>query len=375
MTNRERFLAVMRYEPYDRLPLVHFGFWTETLEKWVAEGHITEQERIAMTDGSETERAVCNRLGFDFNYFTMMWHKNGFTPLDPVFERKIIGTTPDGFQKVQNEVGVIELHRGNAGSIPAEIGHILEDRESWEKEFLPRLTFRADRITEQLIETYRNRDMTQPMGIYCGSMFGNVRDFMGLEGASYLYVDDEELFAEIITTLAEMWRKCLTHLLEGGAKPDFGHYWEDICCKSGPLISPAVFEKYCVPEYQRTNELLKKFGIDIISVDCDGCIDTLVPLWIKGGVNTMFPIEVGTWGGNLALWRGKYGKQLRGVGGMIKYVFEQDYAAVDKEIERLRPLVELGGYIPCPDHRITPQAKWENIQYYCDRMRKVFGKM
>jgi len=40
---------------------------------------------------------------------------------------------------------------------------------------------------------------------------------------------------------------------------------------------------------------------------------------------------------------------------------------------RLKPLVALGGYIPCPDHRIAPDAKFENVRYYCDRMRKVFG--
>jgi len=35
--------------------------------------------------------------------------------------------------------------------------------------------------------------------------------------------------------------------------------------------------------------------------------------------------------------------------------------------------VELGGFIPCPDHRIAPDAVFENVQYYCDRFRKVFG--
>ena len=46
--------------------------------------------------------------------------------------------------------------------------------------------------------------------------------------------------------------------------------------------------------------------------------------------------------------------------------------AVDKELERLKPLIELGGYIPCPDHRLPPEAKWENVQYYCEQFRKMF---
>ena len=43
------------------------------------------------------------------------------------------------------------------------------------------------------------------------------------------------------------------------------------------------------------------------------------------------------------------------------------------EVERLKPLVELGGYIPCPDHRIAPDAKWDLVRYYCDRMRAEFS--
>ncbi len=37
MTNRERAKAVLRYQEYDRLPVVHFGYWGETLQKWAAE--------------------------------------------------------------------------------------------------------------------------------------------------------------------------------------------------------------------------------------------------------------------------------------------------------------------------------------------------
>jgi uroporphyrinogen decarboxylase len=58
---------------------------------------------------------------------------------------------------------------------------------------------------------------------------------------------------------------------------------------------------------------------------------------------------------------------------MDKRVFARDYAAVDREVERLRRLVDLGGFLPCPDHRIAGDARWENVQYYCERMRRVFG--
>ena len=57
---------------------------------------------------------------------------------------------------------------------------------------------------------------------------------------------------------------------------------------------------------------------------------------------------------------------------MNKNVFSRDRAAVDAEIERLKGLVALGGYIPCPDHRIAPDAKWDLVRYYSDRARRAF---
>jgi uroporphyrinogen decarboxylase len=104
------------------------------------------------------------------------------------------------------------------------------------------------------------------------------------------------------------------------------------------------------------------------------CLNEALTLETCNGVNTMFPIEVGTWGSSIAPWRAKYGRGLRGVGGMNKTVLARDRAAVDAEVERLKPLVALGGYIPCPDHRIAPDAKWDLVRYYGDRMRAVFGK-
>ena len=192
-----------------------------------------------------------------------------------------------------------------------------------------------------------------------------------MEQLSYLYADDEELYVEIIDTIAGLAYRCAERVLETGAKFDYAHFWEDICFKNGPLVSPYVFEDYVAPHYKKITDLLKKSGIDIVSVDCDGWIDRLVPIWLQNGVNTMFPIEVGTWNASIAPWREQYGKELRGVGGMNKTVFAYDYQAIDAEIERLKPLIELGGYIPCPDHRIAPDAKFENVQYYCDKMQNL----
>jgi len=376
MNNRERVKAVMQYEPYDRMPVVHFGYWDELLEKWAAEGYLKESDIEGVADGNAQEQAVSKKLGFDFNWMTIASDKT--TPLSsiyPQFERRVLGELPDGRVKAVNEYGVIQIEKPGITSIPIEADHLLKDRRSWEEYIKPRLLFSQDRIDWEYLQAEAERDAERqdPLGVFCGSLFGEIRNLMGLEGVSCLYVDDPELYDEIIETVGELQFQVTKALLSTGITFDFAHFWEDICCRNGPLISPRVFEEKVGPRYKRITDLLHEHGITIVSVDCDGYIDFLIPGWIHNGVNTMFPIEVGTWEASIEPWRQTYGKELRGVGGMNKHVFEEDYRAVDKEIERLKPLVELGGFIPCPDHRIPISARWENIQYYCDRMRETFS--
>lgn len=385
MTNRERVKAILHYQKYDRMPVVHFGYWNETLVKWANEGHISMEMAKSWGDGNPTDAELDKLLGWDFDW-SCNYHPH--VNLRPGFERKVIRELPDGSRHELNGEGVVELVVTGAVSIRSEIEHILKDRASWEREYLPRLQWTEARVTDSHVRAndrwlkwneggkdfLKANQRDYPMGIHCGSLYGTFRNFIGVEGSSYLFMDDEVLYREILAHMADLcYRGVESTLKEVGGVFDFGHFWEDICFKNGPLVAPSVFEEIVGPHYKRITDLLKRYGIDIVSLDCDGCIDALVPTWLSNGVNTMFPIEVGTWNASVEPWRKQYGKELRGVGGMNKVVFAHDRAAIDQEVERLRRLVDLGGYIPCPDHRIAPDGKWDLVQYYCDRMHAVFG--
>ena len=369
MTHRERFNRIMNYQPYDRMPILHFGYWAETLQKWRDEGHFTNEEMQDIYDGSSAEKLISAKLGFDYNYFTCFHTADN---LLPAFDWKVLEVLPDGIRKIRNNDGVIVIEKDGATSIPAEIDHLLKDRASWEEHYKPRLQFDQRRIDYFALDKLKSDGWDSPMGLHCGSLFGCIRNWLGIVGMSYLLMDDEELLTEIIDTTGELVYRLTESVLKTGIQFDFGHIWEDICFKNGPLVNPNVIREKVGPHYKRLSVLLNRHGINIVSLDCDGCIDALVPVWMDNGVNTMFPIEVGTWRASIAPWREKYGKSLRGVGGMDKVVFSRDYAAIEAEIERLKPLVEMGGFIPCPDHRLAPDAKWENIQYYCEKMRMTF---
>lgn len=376
MTHRECALNILQYRNYDHMPVLHFGFWGETLQKWQAEGHITEAMR-------HDPRQVAEKLGMDFN-----WGEFTKPPVGPVpaFEPKVVEELPDGSRKVLNWCGVVIIQKpGISASIPMEVDRLFKGRSSWEEHYKWRYAItdqkiaatvvRVDGVAKPLLagglELLRAGASKTPTGIFCGSLIGHIRDFVGVEELAYLMVDDELLLDEMIATMAENSYAAVEKVLATGARFDYAHFWEDICFKNGPLVIPDVFEEKVGPHYKRITDLLTQYGIDIVSLDCDGMIDSLIPTWFKNGVNTMFPIEVGTWNASIAPWRKQYGKSLRGVGGMNKTVFARDRAAIDAEIERLRPLIALGGYIPCPDHRLAPDAKWDLVKYYCERLRDL----
>ncbi|MDQ1300896.1 MAG: hypothetical protein QG637_817 [Chloroflexota bacterium] len=398
MNNRERAMAILNYQSYDRLPVVHFGFWNETLAKWADEGHITAEQARAWGDGNAADYEIGSKLGFDLNWYRVF---GVYTNLLPPFEHKVLEVMEDGTRKEVNGDGVVILQKDDATGIPTEIDHLFKGRKEWDELFKPRMLPDEKRIQRpepvigdlqrsdqagdarrarfrkhirEIIDEVQRPDRDRPLGLMCGSLYGRIRDIVGMINLSYLQADDPVLFDEMIGTFADLCFWATERALETyGNNWDFGHFWEDICFRSGPLVSPRVFKQKVGPQYRRITDLLHSHGINIVSLDCDGKIDALIPTWLENGVNTMFPIEVGTWHASIAPWREKYGPELRGIGGMDKKVFAFDYAAVEAEVERLKALVDLGGFIPCPDHRIAPDAKWENVQYYCETMRKTFG--
>jgi len=370
MTNRERAMAILHYEKPDRMPAVHFGYWGELLREWAQQGKIPAELAQGNYDGSEKDKELDRLIGWDFNWFRTAGSHCG---LMPGFEHKVLEVLPDGTQRIQNGNGLIEKIKPGIVSIPSEDDYLLKDREAFETLYRPKMQFSPNRVNVEYFRHFNEtRPMDVPVGLNLGSVLGQIRDMTSVVGMSYLiYDEDEELFGDIVDTYAEMQYQCAKTILETGAKFDFAHFWEDICFKNGPLISPELFDKYCAKHYKKRCDLCHEYGIDIISLDCDGVTEKLLPTWFENGVNTMFPIEVGVWGDQFEPARNKFGKGMLGVGGMDKTALREDKAAVDREIERMKRLAAMGGFIPCPDHRLMPGTKFELVQYYAEEIKKI----
>ena len=370
MNNRERAMRVLHYEPVDRLPAVHFGYWAELLTEWADLGKIPRELAVDNGDGSEKDQALDRLIGWDFNWSHTVGPVSG---LSPAFESKVLEVLPDGSRRVLSPSGIIERHKPGVTSIPSEDDYLLKDRKAFEELFLPKMRFTPDRVDkEYFLHFNETRPKDVPVGLFLGSVLGSIRDMTSVLGMSLLlYDEDETLFADVVDAYAEMQYQCAEAVLETGAKFDFAHLWEDICFKNGPLISPELFRELTAKHYKKRCDLCHRYGIDVISLDCDGVTEKLLPIWFENGVNTMFPIEVGVWGDQFEPARKKFGPGMLGVGGMDKTALRRDREAVDREIERMKRLASLGGFIPCPDHRLMPGTKFELVQYYAEEIKKI----
>jgi uroporphyrinogen decarboxylase len=368
MNDRERFVATMHYQPRDRVPICDFGFWAETIPTWHGQGLPPEVQYVHY---NATHTDV---------FFGMDRYGGGPSAnvgLCPDFGWKTLEDRGD-HELVQQGDGVVVLRKKFMGSIPHHHSHTLVDRASWKQHYLPKLdpstAARYPKDWAVALAEWNNPQRAYPATCWGGSLYGWLRDWMGMENLSLVVYDDPAFFDEMITTIGDLIVAVLTEQLKRGARFDGCSMWEDMCYSGGPLLSPEHFKRYIIPHYRRITSLLRSHGCDVIWVDCDGNIEQLMPLWLDAGVNCMFPVEIGTWGADPVKYRKEYGKELLIMGGFDKHILAAGKRQIDAEIRRLTPLVEEGGFIPFADHRVPPDVPLENYLHYLEQARAIWGR-
>lgn len=360
MNSRQRWLACMRYQPLDHIPDQEFGYWDETFSVWHEQG---------------LPKYVDNNWKADifFGFETYHWAPvNG--GLIPGFEYRVLESDDTHVTIVDHDGATKVINKSGKASIPHFLRFPIETRADWE-EFKKRLDpddprrYPAEADWEAWKKQAEASD--RPVLIHCGSLFGRIRDWMGFENIAIACMDDPEWVEDMVHYCTEFHYRVIERAVKE-VRFDVGSFWEDIAFNHGPMISPRMFREWLTPHYKRITELLNTNGCEFAFVDCDGNINSVVDCWLDGGVNIMFPLEIR--GGTDPKWmREKFGKSVRLAGGVDKTQLIAGKEAIDREIERITPLVEQGGYIPHVDHRCPPDVTYENYLYYVKRKREAFG--
>jgi hypothetical protein len=359
LTDRERFNRQMHFQSVDRCFNMEFGFWRENFAKW----------DIFVKHGITGNGEADTFFGMD----RIEASGPGNVWLNPCFKHEIIEDRGDT-HVVRNGDGLLAVVPADGhDTIPHYIKSSIENPNDWQRVKEERLR-RDDphrMVDIEKLKREHPEDRDYPVGIGCGSMIGKIRNLLTFEGLAFACFDYPEMVEDMVETscllVEDMLDQVLPHF-----QFDYACGWEDICYKSGPLVSLNFFANVVVPRYRRIGRKLKKHGIDIWYTDTDGDIRLLVPHFMDVGLNTMFPWEVNGSGHPDKFLR-EFEGAIHVMGGVDKIQLIAGKEATKRYLETLAPWVEKGGFIPFCDHRCPPDVTPENYLYYLDLKREMFG--
>lgn len=380
MTPRQRYIAALTFGTPDHVPFIPGYGRKSTREAWRRQGlpeHVTD-----------IEAHVRELVGVPPEPPPEVFPLEAAFRMLPQFEEKVLERRPSPGPGVRGTL-VVQDWKGNICEISDEfdvtylrnpidfvtrswIRCPVETRADWidlKRRYDPCDPRRLPADFEARARALRDR--TGVNGICISGPFWQLREWLGFENLCVLLLDDPAFAAEMIDFwqhfVSEMFDRILPHF-----QPDFIIVSEDMAYKEKPMIGPGMVRQFLLPCWSAWSRQARGAGVPVFEVDSDGHVGLLLPLFIEGGFNCNSPLEVAA-GNDLPAYRQQYGAQLAYRGGVDKRAMAAGGAAIEREMARLRPAIEAGGYIPSCDHGVPPDVSWPNFLHYSRLLARATG--
>ncbi len=359
MNARQRYIAVTSFKEPDRPFLSGWGMWPETRSRWLNEGW----------DGTPIEEIFPRDPVIHLRVPGGPW---------PPYEKQVLEDTPETVLYVDHEGIIKREFKGDRGwsSMPQFVEFPVKNKRDFEEMARTKLAPKPDQRLpsdwDEKVQRWKERE--EPLMYFMdrwGGFFGPLRNLMGIKRLCRAFYDDPEFVERMMDQRMEVILAILRRVLEDVELDGFG-FWEDMGYRDGPLLSPRLFKRYMVPRYRKICRFLRSKGVDLICVDSDGDVRRLIPLWLEAGLNGVWPLEVQAHM-DVCQLRERYGKKLVMFGGIDKRAIASGKEPIKREVDRVWPVVESGGYIPHTDHSIPPDVSWDNFRYYRLYLAKKAG--
>ena len=386
MKNRDRITGNVLGRKIDRLPLfISIGPWRETMCRWLDEG-LADNEEWKRVFGVEGETAWNPELLDIVRRDCSKWNKwFGFDEGFSVIQEVPLGFEPAFKEEILEEQGNSRIMRDSLGatiqtfigsmSIPRYIDYPVKNRSDWEKLKEERLQLnnpaRFPDNWDVLVENYNTSDEAVQIGKHPYGLFGTLRELMGVEEFLVSFYTQPELIKDMMDHFTDLWLEIYERVSQK-VHIDMIHMWEDMSGCHGSLLSPEHTEQFMMPNYRKIAEFAKSKGIEIFSVDTDGNVSQLLPVFIGAGVNLVWPFEVKA-GSDIVAY-GKQYPELAIMGGIEKGALALGKEAIDAELKRIEPMFRRGRYFPALDHGIPPDVSLDNMNYYVERIKELTYK-
>jgi hypothetical protein len=325
MMTRERFQAVMTFQPFDRLPINEWAvWWDKTIERWHDEG----------LPRSLTDRYELNRY-FGHDVYKQDW----FRIRGPGLPKPAYHGAP-----------IIESMADYERALP----HLYPDPE--------------DVIDRAKWEAWAGEQARGEIAIWFtwDGFFWFPRTLLGIEPHLYAFYDSPDLMHRINTDLCDWMLRTLDALC-AICVPDFMTFAEDMSYNNGPMLSEAHFDEFMLPYYEKIVPCLKECGV-IPLIDSDGNITVPANWFERAGLRGILPLERQS-GVDVAQLRAQHPHMLF-IGAFDKMTMTQGEAAMRAEFERLMPVARGGGLIIGCDHQTPPGVSLEEYWLYMRLFRE-----
>ncbi len=358
MNTRERYIETLTFGRPDRPYFQHaYGVMPGVLERWRSEGLPHEVGEQEISDYFSLDPFV-RRVDVNLS-------------LDPPYELQIIEETEEYILQRQPNGQVTQRYRAMS-SLPHAIAYPIEKPQDW-PEVKERLRFSMSRFAPNWIEHAR-RDQEEgfPLVVSGGGLYWTPRGLLGDERLCTWYYERPDVVQDIIATYCDLLCAIAEEVV-AHVTVDEVHLYEDMAYRGGSMIGPGIFREFVLPSYRRFFGIFRAHDTPICSIDSDGRVDGLIPLFMEAGVNAFSPMEVRA-GNDIVALRREHGTRMAYAGGVDKLVLPLGKEAIDRELDQKIPfMLEAGGYLPTLDHRVVLETSLAEFAYYVKRVRELTG--
>ncbi len=347
-TPRERFLRTLDFKPVDPPFVLCSYIWEETDNLWRQEGW----------DGRPLEKV--------FGTDVVVRVDASYGPA-PEFSYEVLEEDERTRTYMSYEGVVVREFKDSHTSMPQFVRWLVASEEDFDRLVAERLSLNPKvRFPEEWkVQLRTSQDSPWPRQCWAhrwGGFFGPLRTMMGLENLCIAFYDQPKLVERMMAQRAESIIAITEEILRYTHFEVFW-FWEDMAYNHGSLINPRLFRRLALPYYRQVCDWLHSRGIRHIWLDSDGDISELIPIWLDAGINGLWPFEV-TAGNDVVKVRRIYGHDLCIAGGIDKRAVAKGGDTMRREVDRVMPLVEDGGYLPELDHAAPPDISWSHFSEY-----------
>ncbi|MFO7871081.1 MAG: uroporphyrinogen decarboxylase family protein [Kiritimatiellia bacterium] len=373
MTPRERYLETLLFGAPDRIPFSPGGPREKTLARWYSEG---------MPRTGHWMNHVCEAVGIDRESAETRAANTGVNlRMNPVFEEKVL-EHKDGHYIVRDWMGNITeisdeydyTYIRQAKDFVTRKWHKFPvenhaDFEEMKKRYDPDDPARYPEDFDDRVRKLQERDCITVAGF--SGPFWQLREWCGFEPLCMLFIEDPGFVGHMIDFWIDFVSRTLRRVLDAGIV-DRIFINEDMAYKGKSMISPKMVREFLLPAWSRWASEAKQAGVPIVDEDSDGNVEELIPIWIEAGINVCDPIEVAA-GNDINEFRRRFGRKIAYRQGVDKRRIARGGSTIEREIERLAPVVKDGGYIPGCDHGVPYDISWPDFIHYSRLLAELTG--